>query len=748
MATTAAPKDSISKPPELTKSPAKSTRASKTEPRKSTNSRPPGSGSGQRPSARLVSGPSFSSSASNQAQLASELGISITDASVSSDFRDFQSLIPHPLVRLGIEQGPSPFDQLAEEIKECLVEFEGSLEELLRWKERLGSEPVSSMLKLESTVLLSKLYRTKSELHQPLFELVKQAQLYSRTWNVNRAAMIELEKDYHRHYYVLDVAIRKLEGAESRIGRLKAQHQLSLWEKLVIRVMNHLQGGGAVDGNLPSTAQQLQLALQAAKVAQEQEESEMLAKSQLEWFKLKHSIIDGIIDDPSWRLDLRATIQEFKQLLSIQHPGWSEITKTPWHRKGMVYLSTRSGTCRPKRPMQHTRSASVPNLRLYYRHEKDVREYRKWVENRQNEQLDELGMIVSSHTPNPLRKRVRVNSFNAYFDLSDIQALPNEPENNIDQMHLDNQEKTDEPEEPEEPEYDFSVPDMEYFKSIMSPEAREAIVRLVEGQKTMDNAKKSDEEQSAIDEKDTFKLEEVMELTLLHAQQLHVMKEDFEDREHELQLATQRALDEKDQEIKLLKEQLQEARDHPYADDIVVEHKDLNDAENRRRMDPRRLSSVASESGRAGRSPSVLFGASRPGSHASKAQLHAKSVHSMSRADLKSSKSKLNAKSFKDRNVTKSGVTPTFNSMPFKLSFFERLDWFTQMSLQYHERHRKETQKTERFENERKLAYLNLIQEEDCDLLREEIPAEFMPMPGDVPPSLKTRGAFIFSDHD
>lgn len=49
--------------------------------------------------------------------------------------------------------------------------------------------------------------------------------------------MLELEKDYHRHYNVLDVAIRKLEGVESRINRIKAQHSLGLWEKLALRIL-------------------------------------------------------------------------------------------------------------------------------------------------------------------------------------------------------------------------------------------------------------------------------------------------------------------------------------------------------------------------------------------------------------------------------------------------------------------------------------------------------------------------------
>ena len=87
------------------------------------------------------------------------------------------------------------------------------------------------------SILLVYVLVSKSDLHQPLFELLNQVKLYAKTWNVNRLAMVELEKDYQRHYYVLDVAIRKLEGVESRIQRMKAQHNLSMWEKFALRVL-------------------------------------------------------------------------------------------------------------------------------------------------------------------------------------------------------------------------------------------------------------------------------------------------------------------------------------------------------------------------------------------------------------------------------------------------------------------------------------------------------------------------------
>lgn len=59
-----------------------------------------------------------------------------------------------------------------------------------------------------------------------------------------------------------------------------------------------------------------------------------------------------------------------------------------------------------------------------------------------------------------------------------------------------------------------------------------------------------------------------------------------------------------------------------------------------------------------------------------------------------------------------------------------------------------QAQKQERKENERKLAYLNLISEEETEKILEEMPAEFMPMPGNLPSSFKpSRDSFMFSDN-
>jgi hypothetical protein len=287
-----------------------------------------------------------------------------------------------------------------------------------------------------------------------------------------------------------------------------------------------MQGGGQMGNQAQTTAQQRQLVLEKAKKEEQEADIEIEGKSKgkIDWLKLKHDILNGIIDEPVWRLDLRSVIIKFKNLMSQQHPGWRQILQNPWYKKGIPYLSSRTGTCRPKKKKGLPKSTSLPNLKEFYRHEKDYLEYNQWVDAKQHEEVDDMGKIISNHEPNPLRARVRANSYNAQYDLIEIQAIIDEPANDINQMHIEDDAKEL---DIQEEDLDFTIPDQEYYKSVMTPEAHEAIMKLLQRQRVQ-GVQKEDDKKNIADDKDSFNLQEVMELTLLHAQQLHVMKEDYE----------------------------------------------------------------------------------------------------------------------------------------------------------------------------------------------------------------------------
>jgi hypothetical protein len=120
------------------------------------------------------------------------------------DFRKYQSKIQHPMVSFGVDEEspgePVPvFDQVVEELRENLSELETSIEDLMRWKDNFTQQSVPSSVKLEITILFSKLFRSKSDLHSPLFEIIRLVKIYARQWNVNRLQMLELERDYQKY---------------------------------------------------------------------------------------------------------------------------------------------------------------------------------------------------------------------------------------------------------------------------------------------------------------------------------------------------------------------------------------------------------------------------------------------------------------------------------------------------------------------------------------------------------------------
>ncbi|KAJ3093431.1 hypothetical protein HK100_006615 [Physocladia obscura] len=158
------------------------------------------------------------------------------------EFREFHDNIDHPATSLALiaeendRQVHTEFDQLCNELLENLGDFEASLEELTLWKDDFMGQTVPSAIKLQLTLLFARLFRSKSSLHEPMFELIRQVRLYSRPWMNKQSALLELEKDYQRQGHVLDVAIRKLEQLQLQIQRLKSDKKIALWERLCHKI--------------------------------------------------------------------------------------------------------------------------------------------------------------------------------------------------------------------------------------------------------------------------------------------------------------------------------------------------------------------------------------------------------------------------------------------------------------------------------------------------------------------------------
>jgi hypothetical protein len=130
--------------------------------------------------------------------------VNITLDSSVEDFRNYQKNVTHPATVLKVNTSMedrevfTEFDVLCNEMLNVLGEVESAIEEMTNWKDDFMKQSVPSAVKLQLALLFARLLRSKSDMHEPVFELVKLIKLYSRPWVDKRNAILELEKDYQR----------------------------------------------------------------------------------------------------------------------------------------------------------------------------------------------------------------------------------------------------------------------------------------------------------------------------------------------------------------------------------------------------------------------------------------------------------------------------------------------------------------------------------------------------------------------
>jgi hypothetical protein len=680
----------------------------------------------------------------------------------------------HPMDVLGLgpekEREPVPiFDSICHDLVQNLSELEGCIEDLLRWKDDFTNQSIPSSVKLEISLLFSKLFRSKSDLHGPLFELVRQVMVYSRSWNVNREKLLELEKDYHEHYYVLDVAIRKIEALNNRISTNRTQHQLSLWERLTNRILyrhdiqakqgSEVESVPEVPKKAPAEQEQasrISTPKGASQMASREAESPQPKKSKPDpsaWDELKQDILENCLEEPEWRKTIRLTLRQFRKTLQKHFAGVSGVIQElirrpiPPTAPKLEYLSQRSGTIRfHLKSFPKARALSVPNLSLFYKRNETVKAFQEWLEAEEKAvELDMYGVPLhqgDDKPPNPLLGRVRSNSTSLLLELGPNVQLSSSFEMNNDinagRVAVDPQSDTE-----SEVGSNYTEKDEKAFKALLKDQnIQENLAKFLQDQTNEETARENNLDEL---EKETFDLQDVMELTLLHAQQLHVMKQTFEEQEKDWKIQLDQTVSKKDEEIEQLRQKidnLTKEKEEILSQHIpIIAEPILEDAESIPRVTrnksivPERIKSMSTLN---------ISKPTREPSMAQLAKIPPVPTKTKSTSSVKQSKTDL----AKQKQYVQNHKRAPFESTPFKLGFFERLEWFTEMSQKYHQEQRNKALEKERRNNEQKLAHLKLLRETSPmeEQLPQVIPAEFMPMPGHVPPS-KNKELITLSDH-
>ncbi|KAJ1568846.1 hypothetical protein HK096_005102, partial [Nowakowskiella sp. JEL0078] len=536
------------------------------------------------------------------------------------DFRTFQKSIPHPAVVLKIlpreatqedpqgeinpakTQNISPetgisrivpaqhddanaFNSLCEEVLATVGDLEASLEEMTIWKDGFLKTTVPSGVKLQLTLLFARVFRSKSDLHEPLFELIKQVRMYSKPWIEKQVALMELEKDYKRQTQVLDVAIRKLEYLHMQLIKTKAERRVHFWSRLTKRLLefthtteqNRLDSEIMAIENLRKETEQneeLPIGNPISEIGQlrrigEIDHIKVTQANHPDMRNMRNDIKSYISQmQPSWKKHRNTLSKQFRRIVRFHFPNITKLlTRAHRHpfssQAHLIYPSMYNNTFRiaPRRSLHGLLRRTWSQLELnnlYPIHmqisdnaTEDLlyQEFNEGLHERMNEKTQYKGESTQSEKEQVVRegkwpaKFMRSNSFNAVWELANSRRIAT--------YQLDaplewpvtwgGQGK---PRIKSHPLNKDAIDDAIFGKFLDLEDGRdEDEVEEDNGSSVddipsfvyeLENGRRVQEEELDINERDQFSLKEVMELTLLHAQQMQLLHHEYEIKNQEL----------------------------------------------------------------------------------------------------------------------------------------------------------------------------------------------------------------------
>ncbi|KAH6588436.1 hypothetical protein BASA61_005937 [Batrachochytrium salamandrivorans] len=752
----------------------------------------------------------------------------LTMESIVSDFKQFQEAMQHPCMLLGIipsendNEVHNELDSLCNELLTTLAELETSLEDITSWKDDFLKQSVPSHIKLELTILFARLFRSKSDLHEPFFELIKSVRLYSRPWMEKRNALYKLQEEYQRNHEVVDIAIRKLENMDLQLHKIKASNRVNLWERLMTKVMMFQKSTpssltNAAGSNISNNANKY---LPVAEPTSDWPRininqsplsgGTLLAPHQstiptdcfssthtndFAFLKLQENIRMYIVDEPDWLQNSRIQLKRFKAHLKTNFPGirkiWPHILRRPLPIPGpsINYISTKTGTIiMNKRHFPRSRAYSCQDFKEIKEYSHKVNENRSATTVTEKDHSNQL-VVFSGHpqknsntTNKEVDRRIRVprtlaylrsNSFNTLHDLGESPQLYRPLVNNhkvhtVDRsdMCLNNEsdfDSVDTASETVSESDNYSDLDSKYFQRFREEDIQDVVSKFMDSHQIRPKSIGSNDENGVEDpfqnmdtKKEFFSMQEMIELTLLHAQQMHIMQTEYNDRFNHLSDQLDQAhIDQAELDVEWERKyaQMQDRAQKRVSQTTSQQCSDSSSSE--KDDSDHRNNSVHNQS----LDPlENLHDNSRliNDVHTQKYHLGHEGVEDPSHLRLEKLRERTERRrieTIKKRAHFKKPVKrelppwrpPKFTSTPMAMSFMERLRWFTEISLRKRTESRINATRLEMIANEQKLEHLQRntlvdVEETQSNMIESSgIMAEFMPMPGKVPVSKPSR---------
>ncbi|KAJ3364691.1 hypothetical protein GGF32_001330 [Allomyces javanicus] len=135
----------------------------------------------------------------------------------------------------------NPFAIMCDDVVNSLAEFESAMQTFSQWKNDFLKQNVTSGVKLTLALMVAKIIRSQSDLSQIVLELVRTVRTFSSAWSDKLNAIAELEDEHARQTRAFDVAIRKLESMHGQVTRNRTNRQTFLWEYLTRKLLRKAQ---------------------------------------------------------------------------------------------------------------------------------------------------------------------------------------------------------------------------------------------------------------------------------------------------------------------------------------------------------------------------------------------------------------------------------------------------------------------------------------------------------------------------
>ncbi|KAF6026848.1 hypothetical protein EB796_014832 [Bugula neritina] len=133
-------------------------------------------------------------------------------------------------------EDPNKFLVLCDGVLNSTSLLHESMNNFMSVKDTLLEHTLPPSVLLTLSITSSKLFRSITDLNEPIQELIRLVRIFSTPWEEKSAALKKMHEDFHIKNRQLDVAVRRLTLLDAMAKKIAKERRLLNWEKLYCKV--------------------------------------------------------------------------------------------------------------------------------------------------------------------------------------------------------------------------------------------------------------------------------------------------------------------------------------------------------------------------------------------------------------------------------------------------------------------------------------------------------------------------------